>query len=104
MALTPTQLTLREMRRRGYHCEVVERWCSFTRTRRDLFGFVDVLCLGSDEVVAVQATSYANVPSRVRKIRDHENVGAVRDAGIGIIVLGWRKVKNRWTFREVDLS
>jgi len=47
MTKTPaTQLTLREMRKRGYTCEVVEHWNSFTQRRNDLFGFIDVLCLG----------------------------------------------------------
>jgi hypothetical protein len=103
--VTPTQRTLSDMRKRGYDAYVVERWDSFTRTRRDLFGFVDVLCLGESEVVAVQTTSWANVPARIRKIADHENVGAVRKAGIRILVHGWRKGKNgRWEKREVDVS
>jgi len=47
MTKTPaTQLTLREMRKRGYTAFVVEHWDSFARKRRDLFGFADILCLG----------------------------------------------------------
>jgi hypothetical protein len=36
---------------------------------------------------------------------EHENVGAVRKAGIKIMVHGWKKEKNgRWTCKEVDIS
>jgi hypothetical protein len=89
-----TQYTLADMRKRGYEAFVTEHWSSFARRRIDLFGFCDVLCLGDDEVVAVQTTSWTNVSARIRKIADHENVAAVRKAGIRIIVQGWRKGKN----------
>ena len=95
MAKTPTQRTLAEMRSRGYACEVVERWNPFARIRQDLFGFIDVLCLGDNEVVGVQATSAGNVSARVRKIADHDNVAAVRKAGIRLLVHGWNGDKLR---------
>lgn len=101
---SPTQRTLAEMRKRGYHCQVVEKYNSFTRTRSDLFGFIDVLCIKAGEIVGVQATSDSNVSSRVAKIACHENVDIVREAGIGILVQGWRKKGRFWQCREVDCS
>ena len=95
MAKTPTQRTLAEMRSRGYACEVVERWNPFAKIRQDLFGFIDVLCLGDNEVIGVQATSAGNVSARVRKIADHDNVAAVRKAGIRLLVHGWNGDKLR---------
>ena len=53
MKTPATQLTLREMRKRGYTAFVVEHWDSFTKHRKDLFGFIDVLCLGDGEVIGV---------------------------------------------------
>lgn len=97
---SPTQRTLAEMRKRGYICEVVERWNQFAKIRQDLFGFIDVLCLGDNEVIGVQATSAGNVAARVRKIADHDNVGAVRKAGVRILVHGWNGPK----LREVVLD
>jgi len=97
---SPTQRTLEEMRNRGYFCWIVEYWHSFSRTRRDLWGFADVLCLGENEVIAVQTTSMGNVSARVKKIAEHENVGAVRKAGVRILVHGWDGKK----LREVDCS
>lgn len=103
--MSPTQRSLKELRSRGLFCWVVEHWCSFTHQRRDLWGFADILCLGDDEIIAVQTTSGSNVSARVKKITDHENVAAVRKAGIRILVHGWTKGKNgRYSLREIDLS
>ena len=54
----------------------------------------------------MQTTSYSNVSARIKKITDHENVGAVRKAGIGIVIHGWHmpKGKRKYEVREVDLS
>lgn len=92
---TPTQRTLAEMRKRGYVCEVTEKWNPFARIRQDLFGFIDVLCLGDGEIIGVQATSAGNVSARVKKIADHENVCAVRKAGMRLLVHGWNGAKLR---------
>ena len=97
---SPTQRTLMEMRSRGYTCEVTEKWNPFAKVRQDLFGFVDVLCLGKGEVVGVQATSASNVSARVKKIANHENIGSVRGANVRILVHGWDGDR----LREVDCS
>ena len=105
MSMSPTELTLREMRKRGFTCQVTEHWNQFARIRQDLFGFIDVLCLGDNEIIGVQATSYSNISSRVNKIAEHENVAKVRKANIRILVIGWHKGSdNKWKFREVDCS
>lgn len=103
--MSPTQRSLKTLRERGYFCWIVEHWDGFCHKRRDLWGFADILALKDDEVLAVQTTSGSNVSARVRKIADHDNVGHVRKAGIGIHVHGWTKGKNgRYTLREVDVS
>ena len=84
---------------------MVERWNPHARVRNDLFGFIDVLAIRDNEVLGVQSTSGSNMASRVTKIGEHELVGTVRQAGIRIVVHGWRKAANgRWTLREVDCS
>jgi hypothetical protein len=105
VAGSPTQRSLKLMRERDYECEVVERWNAWSRTRKDLFGFIDILCLGTDgSIVGVQSTSDSNGAARVTKIADSPLVGRVRSAGIRIVVQGWRKVKGRWQVREIDCS
>lgn len=102
---SPTQRSLAELRKRGYLAQVVEKWIPAVKRRQDLYGFIDILAIREGEVVGVQATSGDNVASRVTKIAEHEHVGAVRKAGIRILVHGWRKnAAGRWTLREVDCS
>ena len=105
MKTSPTQRSLAHMRKLGYTVAVTERWNPFAKIRQDLFGFVDVLCIGNGETVAVQCTSGDNVSSRVQKIADHENTPAVRKAGWKIVVHGWRRdSKGKYVLREVDCS
>jgi hypothetical protein len=103
--VSPTQRSLAEMRKRGYLCDVVERWIARARVRKDLYGIADLLCVKEKDIVAVQTTSRSNMSARVKKITYHENVGAVRQAGIRILVHGWGKNSaGRWTLQEVELS
>jgi hypothetical protein len=97
------------MRKRGYLADVTEKWIPRANVRKDLYGFIDILCLKDAEIIGVQATSAPNVNARVSKIAGHENVGAVRKAGIRILVHGWSKrgargKRKMWTLREVDVS
>jgi len=103
--MSSTQRSKAHMEAQGYTVAIVERWNPYARIRQDLFGFIDLLCVGNGETVAVQTTSGSNVSARVKKIADHENVGAVRNAGWRIIVQGWRKnAAGRYVLREVDCS
>jgi hypothetical protein len=102
--MSPTQLTLRKLRKDGWTAQVVETWNPHARVRNDLFGFVDVLALRGTETLGVQATSVSNVSARVRKIAEAEHVGAVREAGWGLQVWGWFKDGHRWAVRIVDVS
>ena len=104
MATSPTQNTLKKMRADGYLVAVVEHWNPHVKIRQDLFGFIDILAIGDNETVAIQACHYSDVSKRIAKIEDHKHVTAVREANWRILVHGWRKVKGRWTVREVDIS
>jgi hypothetical protein len=102
--MTPTQRSLKALRELGYLVEVVEKWNSFTRTRKDLWGWADLLAVRRGEVLAVQVTAQA-VANRVAKVAASETVGRVREAGIRIEIHGWRKnAKNKYVQRVVDLS
>jgi hypothetical protein len=105
MATSPTQLSLKKLREEGYTVQVVEYWNSFARIRIDLFGFIDILALKGKEVLAVQTTSASNMNARIKKIADHENVGAVREAGWAIHVHGWHQDdKKKWHCKIKDVS
>lgn len=106
MKTSPTQLSLRELRKTCQAVQVVERWNPHARIRQDLFGFVDILALCGAETIAVQSTSWTNVPARARKIAESEHLPAVREAGWRILIHGWRKNKktNRYELRVQDVS
>ena len=92
--MTPTQKTLKWMRSQGYHCEVVEHWVPFPKPghRKDLLGFIDVLCIRGDDLVAVQTTAASGVSSRLKKIKAEPRAGLWL-AGIRrhIQIHGWKK-------------
>lgn len=92
------------LRERGYRVAVVEKWNPHARIRQDLFGFIDLIALKDDETLAVQATSDDNVSKRIDKINDSDALADVRKAGWSIHVHGWKKRKNRWCCREVNIS
>lgn len=103
--MSPIQRSLIKLRDDGFACEVVERWNPFAKCRKDLFGFVDILALGNGMTLGVQVTSASNMASRIKKISEHENISAVRQAGWWICVHGWRKsAKGEWVCIERDLS
>ncbi len=105
MATSPTQLSLKKLREEGYTVQVVEYWNSFARIRIDLFGFIDIIALKGKEVLAVQTTSASNMSARCKKIADHENVDAVREAGWTIHVHGWHQNdKRKWICKVKDIS
>ena len=102
--MSPTQLTLRELRKQGYTAAVVEKWNPHAHIRQDLFGCIDVLAVGNGETIGVQCTSYKNVSSRVKKMADADAIGDLREAGWTLVVHGWAKVQGRWKCRSINVS
>ena len=101
---SPTQRSLEYLRDLGYHCEIVEKWNSFTKQRKDLWGWCDILAIRENEVLAVQVTASA-IADRIHKIQESTTVALVRKAGIRIEVHGWRKnSKGRYVLRVEDIS
>lgn len=73
---------------------VVERHNSFSGKKNDLFGFVDIVAISDDETIGVQATSAANVQSRVKKIVGLSAARAWLACGSRKVwVVGWRRYK-----------
>ena len=101
---SPTQRSLEYLREQGYHCEVVERWNPWTKQRRDLWTWCDILAIRRNEVLAVQVTS-SGVAARIKKIQESDTVAKVREAGIRIECHGWTKRANgRYALRVEDIS
>lgn len=69
---SPTELTLRYLRRSGYVVGVTEYWFQMGEMehgrRRDLFGFVDIIALMDGQSLWIQTTSTGGMSARVHKI------------------------------------
>jgi hypothetical protein len=102
--VSPTQRSLAYLREQGYYVEIVEKWNHFTKQRKDLWGWADLLAIRKGEVLAVQVTASA-VSTRIKKIMASDTLALVREAGIRIEVHGWRKnVKGKYVMRIEDIS
>tara|TARA_R110000868_G_scaffold81801_1_gene231323 strand:- start:360 stop:668 length:309 start_codon:yes stop_codon:yes gene_type:complete len=87
----------------GYLVATVEHYNSFTKRKHDLWGCIDLLCIGNGETVAVQVTSKSNLSARRHKIEEAEAYPEMLRSGWRIVLHGWYKEKNRWQLKEVEL-
>lgn len=107
---SPTKRSLAKLRSEGWLCEVTERWNQWSKTRRDLFSFIDVLCIRADSTLAVQATSGSNVSSRIEKIRNTQAAALWLESPTRrIVVHGWarrgaRGKRKTWQCREEPIT
>ena len=100
---SPTQRSLALLRAQGYTAEVVERWNPHSRTRHDLFGFVDILAIGYGHTLAVQTTTRSNMNARIRKIEESEHLPELIRSEWLIHVHGWAKnSKGEWTLKKFE--
>jgi hypothetical protein len=105
MRRSPSALTAELLKEQGYIVDTVERWLPGARIRVDLFGFIDQIALKDGETLAIQATSWTNVSSRVKKIAECECLGAVRKANWKILVIGWKHLGGtEYAHKIVDVS
>ncbi len=109
MKTSPCQRSLKKLRAEGWFCAITERWNPFAKIRQDLFGFIDVLCIRGNEILAVQTTSGPNVSARLEKIYSLPQAGYWLNTGAKLQVHGWRKIGERserklWEVRIVDVT
>lgn len=103
MAKTPTQRTLAELRKRGYVCDIVERWLGGVRRgdggfgiRKDLFGVMDIIALDKMNllILGVQSTGQDFAGHRRKLFTEKARVIDLWLQCGGVFELwGWRKVK-----------
>ncbi|MEJ1960720.1 MAG: hypothetical protein WDO56_03925 [Gammaproteobacteria bacterium] len=88
--MTPTARSTRLLKNEGWLVANVEK--RLTRViSKDLYGFVDLLCIRPGETLAVQTTDDTNFSKRRAKILASEHLAAVRAAGWRIECHGWKK-------------
>ena len=126
--MSPTQRTLAELKRRGWICQVVEKWNPHARIRQDLFGCIDIIAIvegtlttavdveaGSITVepfsclLGIQATSGANHASRREKMLSEPRAHSWMKAGGRLAIWSWAKKGPRgkrktWQLREEAIA
>lgn len=107
---SPTQRSLSLLRKSWPLVQVTEKWNQFAKVRQDLFGFVDVLAVGGDFVLAVQTTTGDHVSNRYEKLRYLPAVVHwLQSPYRKLVIHGWAKRGARgerklWDCREVELK
>lgn len=111
MTISPTQLSLKWLRERGFIADVVERWHG--GNRHDLFGFADILAVlpypgRKGGVLLVQTTTTSHVHDRFKKMEGITHVKSCLRAGCSIQIHGWAKRGERgkrklWTARTFQI-
>ena len=72
---SPSARALAECRKRDWPCGIVERYCSFTKRRHDLFGCIDLVALDDKMgALGIQVTSGANHAKRVQKTLEEPRI------------------------------
>ncbi len=106
---SPTARTLEYARAHYWHADICERYNAFTRTRHDLFGFIDLIVLADGELIGVQATSASNHAARRTKILASPYLGPWLDCGGKVEVWSWGKKgaagkRKLWTLRRERIT
>jgi hypothetical protein len=88
---------------KGYKCDIVESYNSFSRRKKDLFGIFDIVAIGNGETLGIQLTSKSNMSSRIKKITNSDFFTEIVRSGWRIIVIGWYKKENgRYDYKEFE--
>ena len=105
MALTPDQLTRKYWGDKGYLPVRVEKWVLYPQPRRsDFLGTFDYLCLGTNEIIAVQTTTLTNFSARKRKMLGSKALGIWFKTGQKSILQVWGKKSGRWYDKTVEFT
>lgn len=103
--------TKAELKRRGWPLmAVVERWNPHCKIRQDLFGFIDLLAVNKNEILAVQVTTSAHVADHLAKIRQNQaHLIWLASPTRRLVIHGWGKYgakgkRKLWECREVEIT
>ncbi len=110
---SPTQLSLAELRKRGYMAAVVEKFNSFIKIRQDLWGFGDILAVHpiKKDFLIIQATPDTGGQFSKHKMKCEEKRDKIdiwKQAGGRFEIWAWAKkgkakTRKLWTVRTAEL-
>ncbi len=102
--MSPTARSLALLRSEGYTAQVVEYFNRFSKTRKDLFGCIDIVAVHPElGILGVQATTGAHHAERLKKAKGC-NIGPwLHQAGFE--VWSWsKKADGKWHCRREALE
>jgi len=96
---SPTERSLKLLRENGYIVWVVESYNAYTKRRKDLYGFIDIVGLHTKKtgLLGIQTTTGSNLSTRIKKA---ENINAYHRwlaCGNDVEFHGWRKILKKGT-------
>lgn len=90
--MTPIQRSKKKWEDLGFLVAIVERWNPWSKTRQDLFGWMDLLVIKGDMTVGIQTTTAAHINERIIKIKSLQSSDLWLNAATRrIVVEGWSK-------------
>jgi len=89
MGKSTTELTIKFLKQRNLPYSKCEYWNPFSKTRHDLFGFIDIVAIKDGKILGIQATSWGNMKARASKIIESPNSIPWLASGGDIQVWGW---------------
>lgn len=108
--MSPTQRALKEAKKLGFTCQVVERWNFHAKKRLDLFGVIDIVAIKAGiGIVGIQATSGTNHAARRTKSKAEPKLAEWLASGGRFELWSFSKRGDRgkrklWTFRREELT
>ena len=90
---TNTSRTLRYLRDHGYKAEVVEKYLSFAKRRKDLFDIIDIIAIDGKNILGVQSCSGSTFAEHDKKIIACPAATLWLASGGLLWLIGWRKKK-----------
>jgi hypothetical protein len=103
--MRPAERSMRWWRDHGYFVGRTEHWNPFAKRRVDLFNFIDLLCVNTGSIVAVQVTTSDGHPKEhIEKITTSPIAKAWLASGETRIVLDvWKKRRNKWELWQTEI-
>lgn len=102
--VSPTQNSLKYLRKLGYTVQVVEYWNKWARRRIDLFHGIDLVAVKPGEILGVQTTSRDGMYERRCKLLKNSEISVWLLAGAKLQLHGWDKPDRLYRLKAEEIT
>ena len=89
-------LSLGLLTRKGFTCEVVEKWIPYANIRKDMFGLIDIVGIRKELMIGVQSTTLHNKLEHIKKALASPNLYKWLATNSMFVIMSWEKDGSRW--------